>query len=114
MASGDSATIFLAGTVVPGAASTPTHVDRNLIVKLFGTPDDTDGSANEARGRRENGEVFNEVWVYRRLRHEATRPRERRVYWNRYDFIASERVERDGTVVEETVSDLLARAVAPH
>lgn len=112
MAGGDSATILLAGTAVPGAASTPTRVDRNLIVKLFGTPDDTDGSVNEARARHEGGERFNEVWVYRRLRNEPTRPRERRIYWNRYDFVASERIDQDGTVVEERAADFLARAAA--
>lgn len=87
-------------------------VTRNEIVRLFGTPDETVGSVNEARSRSEHGVEFNEKWTYRRPRNEPTRPRERVIYWRRYDFVASARVEQSGQWVQESVDELLSREPA--
>jgi len=85
---------------------------RNDIVRLFGTPTRTEGSVNEARVRSEHGIEFNEKWVYDRPRHDPTRPRERIVYWKRYGFVASARVERSGQWVQESPAELLDREAA--
>lgn len=85
------------------------EIRRDQIVRLFGTPDETEGSVNEPRLRVEHGIEFNEKWVYRQPKEEPTRPRARIFYWQRYDFIASVRVERDGRVVRELPEELLAR-----
>jgi len=85
---------------------------RNEIVRLFGTPSRTEGSVNEARLQSEHGIEFNEKWVYSRPRNEPTRPLERIVYWRRYAFVASARLERSGQWVQESPSELLAREPA--
>jgi hypothetical protein len=82
---------------------------RDDVVRLFGTPDETVGSVNEPRLQVEHGIEFNEKWVYHRPRNEPTRPRARVIYWQRYDFVASLRIEQDGHLVRESTTDLLQR-----
>jgi hypothetical protein len=94
------------------AAVAPRRIRRNDVVELFGTPDETVGSVNEPRIRHENGHEYNEKWIYHRPRNEPSHPRARIVYWLRYDFVASERVERDGHRVAESEAELLARLEA--
>lgn len=84
---------------------------RNEIVRLFGTPTRTEGSVNEARLWTEHGVEFNEKWVYDRP-HDPTRPVSRIVYWRRYGFVASARLERNGQWVREHPAELLAREPA--
>ncbi|HEY8516378.1 MAG TPA: hypothetical protein VIS07_12785 [Candidatus Binatia bacterium] len=93
---------------VAGAAE-QRRITRNDIVRLFGTPTETVGSVNEPRQQHHDGFQYNEVWIYDRPRNEPTQPKERRIYWQRYDFLASERIERDGHVVRESEAELLAR-----
>lgn len=81
---------------------------RNQIVKRFGTPDETVGSLNDPRLQSESGLRFNEKWIYRNPCGEASRPRERIVYWQRYDFLAAFRVEQDGRRIPESPGELLA------
>jgi hypothetical protein len=76
-------------------------VTRNLVVRRWGTPQVTVGSVNEPRAMEENGVRFNEKWVYRTPPGDPPRPRERLVYWNRYDFVASFVLEADGRLVRE-------------
>lgn len=85
------------------------RITRNEIVRLFGTPSETVGSVNEPRQQHEAGFQYNECWTYDRPKNEPSRPRARLIYWQRYDFVASERVERDGHRVPESESELLAR-----
>ena len=59
--------------------------------------------------QHESGFQYNEKWVYDRPKNEPSRPKARQMYWQRYDFVASERVERDGHKVPESPSELLAR-----
>lgn len=82
---------------------------RNDVVQLWGTPDRTEGSLNDPRVRDEHGFRFNEKWIYSKPRGEKSRPRERVLYWQRYDFVAAERVEQDGHRVRETAAEILAR-----
>ena len=56
--------------------------------RLFGTPDETEGSVNEPRLQVEHGLEFNEKWTYDRPRHEPTRPRAR------VDLLAALRLRR--------------------
>ena len=88
------------------------RIERNDIVRLFGTPDETVGAVNEARLQEEHGVEFNEKWVYNRPRNDPMRPLARIVYWQRYDFVASARIERSGQWVRESVAELLAHAPA--
>jgi hypothetical protein len=90
------------------AGSAPV-VRRDDVVRLFGTPDDTAGSVNEPRIRLEHGVEFNEKWIYNWPRNEPTRPRCRVIYWQRYDFVASIRIEQDGHLVRESPAELLNR-----
>jgi hypothetical protein len=85
------------------------RITRNDIVRLFGTPSDTVGSVNEPRQQHEAGFQYNERWIYDRPKNEPSRPKSRVIYWQRYDFVASERIERDGHRVPESESELLAR-----
>jgi hypothetical protein len=96
----------------PGARAS--GLQRNDVVRLFGTPDETAGSVNEPRLTTEREHTYNEKWTYHRPRHEASRPVARHIYWSRYDFVGSERVERDGRVVAETEAELLRRLAAGH
>lgn len=82
---------------------------RNDIVRLFGTPDHTVGSVNEPRLTIEHGIEFNEKWVYDKPRHEPSRPRQRLIYWQRYDLVGALRVEQDGHLVPESPSELRSR-----
>lgn len=82
-------------------------LDRNAAVRLFGTPDATEGSLNEPRLRVENGIEFNERWIYERPKNEASRPRRRLFYWQRYDLVAVMRLEQDGHLVPESAAELL-------
>jgi hypothetical protein len=92
-----------------GAGSAHPTIRRDDIVRFFGTPDETVGSVNEPRLQVEHGIEFNEKWIYHRPRNEPTRPRARVIYWQRYDFVASVRVEQDGHLVRESPTDLLNR-----
>ena len=85
------------------------RLTRNDVVKLFGTPDETVGSVNEPRILQEGGLSYNERWTYNRPRRELSRPLARYIFWLRYDFVASERVERDENRARETEAELLAR-----
>lgn len=89
-------------------SASATTIRRNVVVQRWGTPQATLGSLNEPRERKENGVEFNEKWVYRLQRVEADDPRERIVYWHRYDFVASFLVEADGRVAREDPAALLA------
>jgi|SRR5882757_5359341 hypothetical protein len=91
------------------AAAGARRLTRNDIVRLFGTPGETDGSVNEPRQEHEAGFQYNERWIYDRPKNEPSRPKARVIYWQRYDFVASERIERDGHRVPESESELLAR-----
>ena len=84
-----------------------TPIVRNLVVQCWGTPQVTVGSVNEPREMEEHGVRFNEKWVYR-LGKRAGEPRERILYWLRYDFLASFLVESDGSVVREDPSSIVA------
>ena len=85
---------------------------RNEIVRLFGTPTETVGSVNESRLSTEHGVEYNEKWVYDRPLHDPSRPRSRVIYWRRYDFVASARIERSGQWVGESPAEILAREPA--
>lgn len=85
-------------------------IDRNGVVRLFGTPDETVGSVNEPRITVEGGLSFNEKWTYLNPRNEPSRPQARMIFWSRYDFVAAERIERDGRRVGESAEDLLSRS----
>lgn len=67
----------------------PGTVQRNDIVKLFGTPDATEGSVNEPRERQENGFHFNEKWVFKHPARDPSGAKERVLYWRRYDYVGS-------------------------
>ena len=75
-------------------------IRRNMAVQRWGTPHLTMGSVNEPREREEHGLRFNEKWIYR-APHEPSRPRERVIYWLRYDFVASYLIDREGRVQRE-------------
>ena len=98
--------------VAETAATEARRITRNEIVRLFGTPNETLGSVNEPRQKHESGFQYNERWVYDRPKNEPSRPKARVIYWQRYDFVASERIERDGHRVPESASELLARLEA--
>jgi hypothetical protein len=91
------------------AAAAARRLGRNDVVRLFGTPSETIGSVNEPRQQHEAGFHYNERWIYDRPKNEPSRPKARVIYWQRYDFVASERIERDGHRVPESDSELLAR-----
>ncbi|MBY0274619.1 hypothetical protein K2Z84_04695 [Candidatus Binatia bacterium] len=97
-------------SVAPASAVTDERrLTRNDIVRLFGTPSETIGSVNEPRQQHEAGFQYNERWIYDRPKNEPSRPKARVIYWQRYDFVASERIERDGHRVPESPAELLAR-----
>ena len=87
----------------------PIAIRRNAIVQILGVPSEAAGSVNEARLMSEHGIEFNEKWVYNRPRHDPSRPRARVIYWLRYDFVASARIEQSGQWVRESPAELLAR-----
>ena len=81
-------------------------ITRNLVVQRWGTPQATIGSVNEPREMEERGHRFNERWTYATPRNESTNPRERVVYWHRYDFVASYLIAADGSAVRENPAAL--------
>jgi hypothetical protein len=83
-------------------------IKRNLVVQRWGTPHLTVGSVNEPREMTEHGCVFNEKWIYRAPVGEPARPRERMIYWHRYDFVASFLVDGEGRLARENPQVLLA------
>ena len=87
----------------------PATIERDDVVGLFGTPDQTAGSVNEPVLQVEHGFEFNEKWIYDRPRREPSHPRARVIYWQRYDFVGCVRIEQDGRVVPESPSDLRRR-----
>jgi hypothetical protein len=105
MPDGDTAAPSSGGSTLAGGQI----IQRDDVVSLFGTPDHSEGSVNEPRPQVEHGFEFNEKWIYDRPRREPTRPRARVIYWQRYDFVGCVRIEQDGHVVPESVSDLLRR-----
>ena len=98
-----------AGAGAGSAAASGRGIQRDDVVALLGTPDQTVGSVNEPLLQVEHGLEFNEKWVYDQPRREPTRPRARVIYWQRYDFVGCVRIEQDGRVVPENPSDLLRR-----
>lgn len=75
----------------------PGPIQRNTVVKYFGTPDHTEGSVNEPRERDEHGLRFNEKWIYKHPLHDPADADERVIYWRRYDYVGSYiRRTRDG------------------
>jgi len=103
-----------AGAGAGSAAASARGIQRDEVVALFGTPDQTAGSVNEPELQVEHGFEFNEKWVYDRPRREPTRPRARVIYWQRYDFVGCVRIEPDGRVVPENPSDLRQRRRDGH
>jgi hypothetical protein len=81
---------------------------RNVVVQRWGTPNVTVGSVNEPREQEENGQRFNEKWVYRLSQATPNQPKERIIYWHRYDFVASYLVGASGVPVAENLADVLA------
>lgn len=82
-------------------------IKRNLVVQRWGTPHETVGSLNEPREWEEHGHVVNEKWIYRSPPDDPRRPRQRIIYWLRYDFVASYLIDRDGHMVREDPRGLL-------
>lgn len=64
-------------------------IQRNEVVKYFGTPDITEGTVNEPRERIEHGFKFNEKWIYKHPMRDPAHAAERMFLWRRYDFVAS-------------------------
>ena len=87
----------------------PGPLQRNAVVKYFGTPDETEGSVNEPREREEHGLQFNEKWIYHQPAHDPADAVERAIYWHRYDYVGSMiRKRHDGQWEKD---DALARAL---
>jgi hypothetical protein len=81
----------------------PGPIQRNAVVKFFGTPDRTEGSVNEPRERTEHGMRFNEKWTYKRPRNDPAGAAERVIYWRRYDYVGSlARQSPDGDWIADT------------
>lgn len=83
-------------------------VRRNVVVQRWGTPHVTIGSANEAREMEEHGHHFNEKWVYHLAQTEPNQPKERVIYWHRYDFVAAYLVNPNGIAVREDPARILS------
>jgi hypothetical protein len=81
---------------------------RNVVVQCWGTPNVTVGSVNEPRELEENGQRFNEKWVYRLSQATPDQPKERIIYWHRYDFVGAYLVTASGHAVREDLADVLA------
>ena len=67
----------------------PGPIQRNHVVRFFGTPDLTEGTVNEPREREEYGMRFNERWVYKQPLRDPADAVERAIYWRRYDYVGS-------------------------
>lgn len=89
----------------------PGTLQRNHVVKKFGTPDACEGSVNEPREREESGFRFNEKWVYHHPRRDPAGARERVIYWRRYDFVGSMIRRAPGGTWEK--DDSLVTVLAP-
>ncbi len=87
--------------------TTPTVV-RNLVVQCWGTPNATAGSVNEPREIEEHGLRFNEKWTYRLSQSTPDQPKERLIYWLRYDFVAAYLVTASGAVVCEDLASVIS------
>jgi hypothetical protein len=87
---------------------TADRISRNLVVQAWGTPHTTVGSVNEPREMEEHGHRFNEKWIYHLSHPGPGQPKERVIYWLRYDFVASYLVNADGSVTPEDLSRTLA------
>ena len=85
-------------------------IHRNLVVRRWGTPQRTVGSVNEPREWSEQGHLVNEKWIYLAPRGEPDAPRERIIYWLRYDFVASFVVDAQGELRREDPTALFADA----
>lgn len=85
----------------------PTVV-RNLVVQCWGTPHVTIGSVNEPREMEEHGHRFNEKWSYRLSQAAPDQPKERLIYWHRYDFVAAYLVTANGAVVREDLATVIS------
>jgi hypothetical protein len=83
-------------------------ISRNQVVQCWGTPATTVGSVNEPREMEEHGLRFNEKWVYRLAPATPEDAAERIVYWQRYDFVASRLVRKNGEVEPEDASALVS------
>ncbi len=88
----------------------PGPIQRNRVVKFFGTPDATEGTVNEPRERQEHGLRFNEKWTYRQPLRDPAGASERVIYWRRYDYVGSV-VRRSGDAAWES-DDSLPRVLA--
>ena len=86
--------------------SAPTVV-RNLVVQCWGTPHTTVGSVNEPREMEEHGHHFNEKWIYRLSQTAPDQPKERIIYWHRYDFVAACLLAANGAVVPEDLASVI-------
>jgi hypothetical protein len=84
-----------------------TAIKRNMVVQRWGTPQETVGSLNEPREREEHGHRFNEKWIYRAPRDDPRRPRQRMIYWLRYDFVAAFVIDAQGRLVRDDLPTLL-------
>ena len=87
--------------------STSTIV-RNVVVQRWGTPHATMGSVNEPREMEEYGHRFNEKWIYRLSLTTPDQPKERILYWHRYDFVAAHLVMANGAVVPEDLASVVS------
>jgi hypothetical protein len=83
-------------------------VVRNKVVRCLGTPNVTVGSVNEPREQEEHGLRFNEKWIYKLSQATPDQPKERVIYWHRYDYVASYLVGPTGAAVPENLADELA------
>jgi hypothetical protein len=86
-------------------------VQRNQLVRLFGTPDATQGSVNEPRESTENGFRFNEKWIYKHPLNDPAGAAERIIYWRRYDYLGSmiRRAKQDDWQVDNSLPHAIER-----
>jgi hypothetical protein len=82
-------------------------VVRNIVVQRWGTPNVTVGSVNEPREMEENGCRFNEKWIYRLSQATPDQPRERIIYWHRYDFVAAYLLTAGGALVPDDLAGMI-------
>jgi len=78
------------------------------VVQCWGTPHATVGSVNEPREMEEYGHRFNEKWIYRLSLTTPDQPKERILYWHRYDFVAAHLVMANGAVVPEDLASVVS------
>jgi hypothetical protein len=92
----------------------PGSIQRNQLVRCFGTPDATQGSVNEPRESVENGFHFNEKWIYKHPVNDPAGAAERVIYWRRYDYLGSmiRRGNQSDWEIDTSLADVLDRAGA--